>query len=463
MFKKDPLPYQTSHFLEKKKRKPLQLLRDTGNMGSITVIKGNIVTDTKVLYGGCVIVVDDAIVSVHDNAAAAQKEVEKLQAEKPHLDSVKWEETAFVLPGFVDIHNHGLGGTSDVIGHWSNPEYSLKELARCGTLTTLASIIFSDTHKKLVDKCIDAIEQRVGKYEPDNCILGGIHAEGPVINDRGGLPECKTELSLDGFKALVATMPSLRVMTISPHIEARCNYEKIRYLLQRNVRVALGHDRIANKAEIMGALKLAEKEEDKLHVTHLCNVSTFHHRKSSLVNAAMCRRYPNAELYSGARPPTLEIIADLIHVDSVTLQSIFASRDVKDVAVITDCISAHIPGKHVVYNGRDSVVQAAGGCYLCDSLGRPSGTLAGGTGMLADLFYTLVTLFEMDIVDACQHTATVPARIAHLHDVGSIAAGKKANLLLFNNDLNRIEKRMIYGHWTTHQPYNILRPSVAHM
>ncbi|KPA79809.1 N-acetylglucosamine-6-phosphate deacetylase-like protein [Leptomonas pyrrhocoris] len=432
-------------------------------MGTITVIKGNIVTTSKVRYGGCVIVVDETIVAVCDNAATARKEVEKFQREQPHPDSVMWEEAAFVLPGFVDIHNHGLGGTSDVIGHWSNPEYSLKELARCGTLTTLASIIFSDTHKKLVNECIAGIEKRVGKYAADNCILGGIHAEGPVINDRGGLPECKTELNLDSFKALVATMPSLRVMTISPHIEARCNYEKIRYLLHRRVRVALGHDRVATKAEIMGALKLAVKEEDKLHVTHLCNVSTFHHRKSSLVNAAMCKRYPNAALYSGARPPTLEIIGDLIHVDSVTLQSVFASRDVQDVAVITDCISAHLPGKHVVYNGRDSVVQAAGGCYLCDSLGRPSGTLAGGTSMLADLFYALVTLFEMDIVDACQHTATVPARIAYLHDVGSIDTGKKANLLLFNTDLNRIEKRMIHGHWTTHKPYNILRPSVAHM
>lgn len=432
-------------------------------MGTITVIKGNIVTDTKVLYGGCVLVVGDTIAAVRDNAAAAQKEVERLQTEQPNLESVSWEEAAFVLPGFVDIHNHGLGGASDVIGHWSNPEYSLKELARCGTLTTLASIIFSDTHKKLVEECIAAIEQRVGKYEADSCILGGIHAEGPIIHDRGGLPECKAELNLDSFKDLVATMPSLRVMTISPHIEARCNYEKIRYLLQRRVRVALGHDRVATKAEIMGALKLAESEEDKLHVTHLCNVSTFHHRHSSLVNAAMCRCYPNAALYSGARPPTLEVIGDLIHVDSVTLQSIFASRDVKDIAVITDCISAHVPGKHVVYNGRDSVVQAAGGCYLCDSFGRPSGTLAGGTGMLADLFYTLVTLFEMDIVDACLYTATVPARIAHLDDVGAISVGKRANLLLFNTDLNRLEKRMIHGHWTSHEPYNILRPSVAHM
>ncbi|XQJ31468.1 N-acetylglucosamine-6-phosphate deacetylase-like protein [Leishmania guyanensis] len=432
-------------------------------MSKVTVIKGNIVTPSKVLYGGFVIVVKDVIVSVCGSEAVASKVIEELEKTHPDLGAVTWQEAAFVLPGFVDIHNHGLGGTSDVIGHWSNPEYSLQELARCGTLTTLASIIFSDSHKETVTDCIASVEKRVGYYTEGNCILGGIHAEGPVILDRGGLPECKSEMSLDDFKRLVDSMPSLRVMTISPHIEARCNYEKMRYLLEKKVRVALGHDRAASKSEIMGALKLAPSEEEKMHVTHLCNVSTFHHRDSSLVNAAMCPRFPNAPLYEGARPPTLEIIGDLIHVDSVTLQSVLMSRSVNDVAIITDCISAHIPGKHVVYNGRDGVVQAGGGCYLCDSFGRASNTLAGGTSMLADLFYNLITLFGMDVVKACLHTATVPARIAQLHDVGAIAVGKKANLLLFDTELNTIEKRMIYGHWTSHKPYAILRPSVAHL
>ncbi|KAG5464564.1 hypothetical protein LSCM4_00002 [Leishmania orientalis] len=432
-------------------------------MKEVTVIKGNIVTTSKVFYGGCVIVVDDVILSVCHSESAARKRLSELENTRLDFSVTTWQEAAFVLPGFVDIHNHGLGGASDVIGHWSNPEYSLKELARCGTLTTLASIIFSDSHKKLVKDCIAAVEKIVGTYTEDNCILGGIHAEGPVIHDRGGLPECKSEMNLDDFKRLVASMPSLRVMTISPHIEAQCNYEKIRHLLEKKVRVALGHDRTASKSEIMGALKLAPCEEEKMHVTHLCNVSSFHHRDSSLVNAAMCRRFPNAPLYEGARPPTLEIIGDLIHVDSVTLQSVLSSRSVHDIAIITDCISAHIPGKHVVYNGRDGVVQAGGACYLCDSFGRPSNTLAGGTSMLADQFHILITLFGMNVVEACLLTATVPARIAHLSDVGEIAVGKKANLLLFDAKLNTIEKRMIHGHWTTHNPYSILRPAVAHL
>lgn len=109
---------------------------------AITIIKGNIVTQSAVLYGGHVIVMHDRIVAVADNTTQLPTP-EQLRKQFPHLTQVSVIDGGFVIPGFVDIHNHGLGGHSDVIGHWSNPSYSLHELARCGTLTTLASVIFS--------------------------------------------------------------------------------------------------------------------------------------------------------------------------------------------------------------------------------------------------------------------------------------------------------------------------------
>ena len=56
-------------------------------------------------------------------------------------------------------------------------------------------------------------------------------------------------------------MPSLRVMTISPSLEAKIDYARIRELLKRGVRVALGHDVAANEADILGALRIGQLQK----------------------------------------------------------------------------------------------------------------------------------------------------------------------------------------------------------
>ena len=38
---------------------------------------------------------------------------------------------------------------------------------------------------------------------------------------------------------------------------------------------ALGHDKVAREDEVLGALRLTHKP---MHITHIFNVSTFHHR-----------------------------------------------------------------------------------------------------------------------------------------------------------------------------------------
>ena len=45
-----------------------------------------------------------------------------------------------VLPGFVDIHNHGFGGSEDVLDYWTNPEYTLSRLPKMGVTACLATV-----------------------------------------------------------------------------------------------------------------------------------------------------------------------------------------------------------------------------------------------------------------------------------------------------------------------------------
>ena len=96
-----------------------------------------------------------------------------------------------------------------------------------------------------------------------------------MVHDLGAMPPGESNMSLGDFEKLVDSIPSLKVMTISPHLEAARNYERIRALVRRGVVPALGHDRVASEEEILGALKCSE---NKMHITHLFNVCSFHHR-----------------------------------------------------------------------------------------------------------------------------------------------------------------------------------------
>lgn len=47
---------------------------------------------------------------------------------KRHLPNAQTLHVDLVIPGFVDIHNHGIGGADDVQGFWTNPEHTLREV-----------------------------------------------------------------------------------------------------------------------------------------------------------------------------------------------------------------------------------------------------------------------------------------------------------------------------------------------
>ena len=105
--------------------------------------------------------------------------------------------------------------------------------------------------------------------------------QGPIVNDLGAMPPTKHDMPLSEFESLLDAMPQLRVMTISPHLEAAGeNYARIRALLKRGVVPALGHDRVASESEILGALACGPDRQ--MHITHLFNVCSFHHRYNNI-------------------------------------------------------------------------------------------------------------------------------------------------------------------------------------
>ena len=101
--------------------------------------------------------------------------------------------------------------------------------------------------------------------------------QGPIVNDLGAMPPSNSTMTLKEFESLLDSIPHLKVMTISPHLEAPGGYRRLNALLERGVVPAMGHDRVASEEDILGALSCCHGNK-KLHITHLFNVSAFHHR-----------------------------------------------------------------------------------------------------------------------------------------------------------------------------------------
>ena len=146
-----------------------------------TIIRGNIVTPNEIIYGGWLEVKGEEIIRVErgdvaipdeyvKNATSTTTTSEFKNQESKQNDQQQQQnnqqnktmmiqivEAPFVVPGFVDIHNHGLGGIEEVCDHWLVPEYSQRALCRTGTLSVVASLILAADNSKRTNELITAV------------------------------------------------------------------------------------------------------------------------------------------------------------------------------------------------------------------------------------------------------------------------------------------------------------------
>lgn len=122
----------------------------------------------KILYNSYIVVEDGIIVEITDKQQDA------------HLSC------HYLCPGFIDIHNHGIGGANNVEEYWFS-DYTLQQLPKTGTTSVLASLTFSKDNQQLTKQVIASINKRYQVIQPGQTRLAGIHAEGPIIQTCGGM------------------------------------------------------------------------------------------------------------------------------------------------------------------------------------------------------------------------------------------------------------------------------------
>ena len=127
---------------------------------------------------------------------------------------------------------------------------------------------------------------------------------------------------------------------------------------------------------------------------------------------------------------TVEMIADGIHVPPTLLQMIYKVKGPGKTALITDALAVAASDSKTAFDPR--VIIEDGVCKLADR-----SAIAGSIATMDRLVRTAVQKAGIPLADVSRMASETPARIMGVYDrKGSIEAGKDADIMMFDKDLN---------------------------
>jgi len=380
----------------------------------IIIINGTIITPFQLISGKAIIVEKGKIreiVNKEELSTATLKEVEVIEG-----------KDKFVVPGYIDIHVHGGGGSDIMDGDYEAINQVAISHSRFGTTAFLPTTMTMAKDK--IIKSLRSICEAAKKGTAGAEILG-IHMEGPYINPKkkgAQKEEDIKKISLEEFLEFNQASGNLiRLVTIAPEMPGAIGL--IKYLYKQGIIASVGHSNatyVQTQAGIQAGLS---------HVTHTFNaMRKLHHREPGVVGAALT----SPEL-------TVEVIADGIHIHPIVLKILTKIKEGEKIVLITDAMRAAGLKDGTYDLGGQEVIVAKGQARLKD------GTLAGSVLTMDKAVRNLVTKVEVSLMKAVQMASFNPARSIGIDDKkGSLEPGKDADIVILNKNLET-ELTMVAG------------------
>ncbi|MDN3023426.1 N-acetylglucosamine-6-phosphate deacetylase [Streptomyces sp. S.PB5] len=326
-----------------------------------------------------------------------------------------------LVPGFVDIHNHGGGGASFTSGTAEDVLHGIHTHRLHGTTTLVASTVTED---------MDLLAQRAGLLSElaEQGDIAGIHFEGPFISPcRKGAHQEELLRDPDPAevrKLLDAARGKAKMVTLATELPG--GIDSVRLLAEHGVIAAIGHTD-ATYEQTVEAI-----DAGATVATHLFNaMPALGHRTPG----------PIAALLEDERI-TVELINDGTHLHPAALQLAFHHAGADRVAFITDAMDAAGFGDGFYSLGPMAVEVKDGVARLVEG-----GSIAGSTLTLDRAFRRAVTVDRLSVEDAVAALSANPARLLGMYDsIGSLEPGKYADLLLLDRQF-ALKGVMRRGEW----------------
>jgi N-acetylglucosamine-6-phosphate deacetylase len=333
---------------------------------------------------------------------------------------------AILAPGFIDIHMHGGAGLDVMSASAAELPHLNRFLTKHGVTgyfpTTVAASL--DQTCAALGRLADAIETAPTRNGGMQAEPLGIHLEGPFLSHkRRGVhpPENLIAPTLEIFERLwQAARGHVGMMTIAPELPGAI--EVIAEAARRKVCVSIGHsDAIAETAR-------AAVHAGASHATHTFNaMRPLDHRDPGILAEVLTDEHLTAD-----------IIADGIHVAPEVVQLFLNAKGKTGSVLITDATAATGMPDGTYQLGPIQVEVKDGRCMM-------DGKLAGSVLTMDRAVRNITRFGGWSLRDAVRAATLNPALAVGLKQIGVIAPGAEANLVVLSSK-GDVRKTFIRGH-----------------
>jgi N-acetylglucosamine-6-phosphate deacetylase len=381
-------------------------MKDDGDEGgTLRLTNARAVLPERVLEGAGLLVEGGRIARVEEEGTTVRAAVRTLDLAGLTL-----------MPGFVDAHIHGAVGVDVNEADAEGLHEVALFLASRGVTAWLPTLVPAPDRD--YSRAAEAVSRLMAEHDarPAAARALGLHYEGPFVNAKqcGALRTqfFKTFSGPGDLDALASVRRegAAHMITVAPEVEG--GVELVRELKRRGWVVSIGHTR-ANVERLEDA-----REAGAHHMTHFLNaMSPLHHRAPGPVGWGLLQD-----------DVTVDLIADGVHSDPLTLRLVLRCKTTARVSLISDAVApAGLgDGEYRVWGETIKVTQ-----------GRTSnerGSIAGSVITMLDAARTVKSL-GLSETEIARVASLNPARLLGMeNEFGSIEEGKRADLTALDSE-----------------------------
>ncbi len=369
-------------------------------------LKGNIMTDAG-FQKGILTIEDGKIAAIAMDAVASSVDVIDVG-------------NNYIVPGFIDLHMHGI--------HRDLVDHGIEALQRISTNVLQYGItgFLPTVYPRPAVEHVSFLKE-VAQIKPQGASILGFHLEGPFLKLTGSLSQnaISKVADLPRAQALIeACSPYKAVFSISPDIEGISDI--IPVMAQNNIPVFITHT-AANVEETLAAIKAGAK-----HATHFYDVFP-----CPSVSEPGVRPCGAVEAILADEDVSVDFILDGVHVDPIAVKMALACKKNGrgKVCLITDSnIGAGLePGKFVFGESGEIYFEYKG----APARMTKDNCLAGSGLTMNQAVSNARKLLGLSLFEAVTMASSHPAHVLNIENTkGALKVGYDADVLVIDEEVN---------------------------